>query len=67
MHSSQSSKIENVVSYSIVDVYDGFLMDGANQSKKLGSIKPLKTTRNHLAKFTIKKPIAIHQSTIKWL
>ncbi len=59
----QSSKIENIVSYSIVDVYDRFLIDSANQGKKLGSIKALKTTRNHLAKFTIKKPIAIHEFT----
>ena len=57
----KSSKQEIIKSDSIVDVYDKFLEDSAYQGKKLGTVKGLKTTRNHLAEFSIKKSLATHE------
>lgn len=65
---------EIIVRDSIVDVYDRFLIDSSNQGKKLGTLKSLKTTRNHLFEFLGKKHLpvndftnAVYNSFIAWM
>ena len=59
----QISNKEIVACDSIVDIYDRFLVDSSNQGKKLGTLKSLKTTRNHLFEFLGKKHLSLNDFT----
>ena len=60
----QSSKIESIVIETMVKVYDDFLEWGTTNGKKPGTVKSLRTTRNHLNKFIVNYPVKVDEFTI---
>ena len=59
----QSSKKEIITTNSVVDIYNEFLEWSKSKGKKIGTVKGLTTTRNHLQEFCKTNPIAISEFT----
>ena len=59
----QSSKKEIITTNSVVDIYNEFLEWSKSKGKKIGTVKGLTTTRNHLQEFCKTIPIAINEFT----
>ena len=59
----KSSDKVTIIKNSIVDVYDDFLIWSKSKGKKVGTIKGLTTTRNHLQEFCKINPIAVNEFT----
>ena len=59
----KSSDKVTIIKNSIVDVYDDFLIWSKSKGKKVGTIKGLTTTRNHLKGFCKINPIAVNEFT----